>query len=380
MPARSGPAPRGSRVSDPWPPREDFHALAGQGNLIPVSREILADLETPVSAFLKIHRGAVRLPPRERAGRRAVGALQLPRHRAGARAARSAATTVEVETPRTASTERRTTDDPLERAAARCSAAYRAGARRRAAALLGGAVGYLGYDVVRAFERLPARAADDLGLPDVCMMLVREPARLRQRRRRRSRSSSHARPRRRDAAGRAPTTRRSRASTRWSRACGAGRCAAEAPRGDEPRRAAVQHDAGRVPGGSSSARRSTSAPATSSRSCCRSASSCRCAAAPFDVYRACAPSTRRRTCSTCALGAQALAGASPEVMVRVEDGEVTVRPIAGTRPRGTQRARGRARSSAELLRRSEGARRARHARSTSAATTSAASPRSARSR
>src|SRR2546429_6296781 len=36
-----------------------------------------------------------------------------------------------------------------------------------------------------------------------------------------------------------------------------------------------------------------------------------------------------------ALGDHALAGASPEVMVRVEDGEVTVRPIAGTRPRGT---------------------------------------------
>ena len=35
------------------------------------------------------------------------------------------------------------------------------------------------------------------------------------------------------------------------------------------------------------------------------------------------------------LGDHALAGASPEVMVRVEDGEVTVRPIAGTRPRGT---------------------------------------------
>src|SRR5690606_18462619 len=27
-------------------------------------------------------------------------------------------------------------------------------------------------------------------------------------------------------------------------------------------------------------------------------------------------------------------GSSPEVLVRVEDGEVTVRPIAGTRPRG----------------------------------------------
>src|SRR5206468_3352240 len=36
-----------------------------------------------------------------------------------------------------------------------------------------------------------------------------------------------------------------------------------------------------------------------------------------------------------ALGRDHVAGASPEVMARVEDGELTVRPIAGTRPRGT---------------------------------------------
>ena len=59
-------------------------------------------------------------------------------------------------------------------------------------------------------------------------------------------------------------------------------------------------------------------------------------AAPFNVYRACARSTRRRTCSILdARPTTRVAGASPEVMVRVEDGELTVRPIAGTRPRGT---------------------------------------------
>jgi len=31
----------------------------------------------------------------------------------------------------------------------------------------------------------------------------------------------------------------------------------------------------------------------------------------------------------------AIAGSSPEVLVRVEEAEITVRPIAGTRPRGT---------------------------------------------
>ena len=36
------------------PSREEFHALCDEGNLIPVSLEVLADLETPVSAFLKL--------------------------------------------------------------------------------------------------------------------------------------------------------------------------------------------------------------------------------------------------------------------------------------------------------------------------------------
>src|SRR5580704_5120507 len=39
------------------PSREDFRALAGRGNLIPVYREIIADMETPVSAYQKIDTG-----------------------------------------------------------------------------------------------------------------------------------------------------------------------------------------------------------------------------------------------------------------------------------------------------------------------------------
>jgi anthranilate synthase component 1 len=36
------------------PTREEFRRLAGEGNLIPVCREVVADLETPVSAYRKI--------------------------------------------------------------------------------------------------------------------------------------------------------------------------------------------------------------------------------------------------------------------------------------------------------------------------------------
>ena len=38
--------------------------------------------------------------------------------------------------------------------------------------LTGGLVGYLGYDVVRRLERLPATSTDDLGMPELALMLV----------------------------------------------------------------------------------------------------------------------------------------------------------------------------------------------------------------
>ena len=56
---------------------------------------------------------------------------------------------------------------------------------------------------------------------------------------------------------------------------------------------------------------------------------------PFELYR----SLRRINPSPFLyhldLPGFALIGSSPEILVRVRDGEVTIRPIAGTRPRGT---------------------------------------------
>jgi len=49
----------------------------------------------------------------------------------------------------------------------------------------------------------------------------------------------------------------------------------------------------------------------------------------------CARSTRRRTCSISIFGDFQVVSASPEILVRLERGTVTVRPIAGTRRRGT---------------------------------------------
>src|SRR6185436_18213287 len=37
-----------------FPPREDFLKLASQGNVIPVYADLMADFETPVSAYAKL--------------------------------------------------------------------------------------------------------------------------------------------------------------------------------------------------------------------------------------------------------------------------------------------------------------------------------------
>jgi anthranilate synthase component 1 len=55
---------------------------------------------------------------------------------------------------------------------------------------------------------------------------------------------------------------------------------------------------------------------------------------PFEVYRALRSVNPSPYLYFLELDGLALVGSSPEVMVRLEDGRVTVRPLAGTRPRG----------------------------------------------
>jgi anthranilate synthase component I len=57
-------------------------------------------------------------------------------------------------------------------------------------------------------------------------------------------------------------------------------------------------------------------------------------ARPVDVYRALRAMNPSPYMYFMDLGATQVVGSSPEILVRLKDGEVTVRPIAGTRPRG----------------------------------------------
>ena len=110
--------------------------------------------------------------------------------------------------------------------------------------------------------------------------------------------------------------------------------AAGAPAGPLDRAADLEHDAGRIQGDGRRAPRNTSRPATSFRSCCRSVSRRRSRCSPFSLYRALRRVNPAPFLFFLDFGGFAVAGSSPEILVRVRDGIVTVRPIAGTMPRG----------------------------------------------
>ena len=57
-------------------------------------------------------------------------------------------------------------------------------------------------------------------------------------------------------------------------------------------------------------------------------------ARPFDIYRTLRVVNPSPFMFYLKAGALALVGSSPEIMVRVEEDRVTIRPLAGTRPRG----------------------------------------------
>src|SRR5690606_10762690 len=61
-------------------------------------------------------------------------------------------------------------------------------------------------------------------------------------------------------------------------------------------------------------------------------------ARPVDVYRALRAMNPSPYMYFLDLGGTQVVGSSPEILVRLKDGAVTVRPIAGTRPRGADAA------------------------------------------
>ncbi len=150
------------------PTIEEFKALSGRGNLIPVYREILADIETPVSAFLKLGEKPAFLLESVEGGEAWARYSFL-----GVRPSkiiRGWGRTVEVTDGN--GTSAYETDDPLA-FLRREMAGYRVVESPELPRFFGGLVGYLGYDVVRFIEDLPGTSGKPrLDMPDIYLMLT----------------------------------------------------------------------------------------------------------------------------------------------------------------------------------------------------------------
>ncbi|MCY3504616.1 MAG: anthranilate synthase component I [Chloroflexi bacterium] len=132
-------------------------AAAGGGNLAPVYREVAADLETPVSAYLKVREGRY--------------SFLLESVEGGERLARySFIGANPYQVIRTGPGEAYEGDPlkPLEEALAGLKAVEMPGLPR----LTGGAVGYVSYEAIRHFEpRVPANEDDPVGIPEAMFLL-----------------------------------------------------------------------------------------------------------------------------------------------------------------------------------------------------------------
>jgi len=154
-----------------YPTREEFIAKASQGNLIPVWREVLADLETPVSAFRKIAGDR----PNSFLLESVAGGEHLARFSfLGTDPALTLRTKGNTAVIREHGDERSVElefrkRDPLH-VLEELLSRYQYVPTPEIPRFVGGAVGMIGYDTVRFFEKLPELATDDLNLDD-CYLL-----------------------------------------------------------------------------------------------------------------------------------------------------------------------------------------------------------------
>lgn len=150
------------------PSREEFVRLAADHDVVPVAREVYADLATPISAFMALAQGAEHafllesVVAGERLGRYSFlgvgdGAVVSGR---GDR--------VVVEN---GGVQGEQSDDPLGVVARELSV----GSVARVPGLplfVGGAVGYVGYEAATTFEKVPRHDADELNVPDFTFMMA----------------------------------------------------------------------------------------------------------------------------------------------------------------------------------------------------------------
>jgi anthranilate synthase component 1 len=292
-------------------------ADAGKGNLAPLYRDVLADLETPVSAYLKVARGR--------------HSFLLESVEGGERLARYSFIGTEpyriLRTGPVVGPEMSVDPLPLiEEELSRHQLIPVPGLPP----FHGGAVGYLAYEAARYFERLPAPQSDPLGLPEAIFLFC-DTLLIFDHLRHNIKVVSHVRlDGDIEAAYRQATWRIDELVDRLARPLTPPLSAAVATNCGE-----VSSNVGReeflidVETAKEHVRSGDIIQAVISQRLSRPTT-----ARPFDIYRALRTINPSPYMYFLELGDVQVVGASPEMLVRVEDGLVETHPIAGTRPRG----------------------------------------------
>ena len=153
-----------------FPDLQEFKAKCGLGNVVPVYRQLMADTLTPVSAFQKISHGPYAFLLESASGPEKIGRYCFLGSSPFA-LFRSFGQRVEI---RQGDTVRRgVADDPFDEFRA-CLRQFRLAPVRGLPRFSCGAVGYMAYDAVRFIEYLPDCPPDDRGLPDIFYMFFDE--------------------------------------------------------------------------------------------------------------------------------------------------------------------------------------------------------------
>jgi anthranilate synthase component 1 len=327
------------------PTLPEFRELARKGRCIPVSRQILGDMETPVSAFRKIDSGDYAFLLESVEGGELWGRYSF--------LGSNPSLVVRVQDGRVellggaAGGRLEGVRDPFA-ALARVLQGYESVPVAGLPRFTGGLVGYLAYDAVRHLERLPASGTDDLQLPEALLLLTDTLVAFDNLTHRIS-VISNAWVDDEEPAAVARTydesLRKIEAIIRALRrplgppAVNPGAAPAGAPRSTFTRPAfcqAVRTAKAYIEAGD------VIQTVLSQRLTLRTL------ADPLDVYRALRVINPSPYMYYLRLGDLRLVGSSPEMLVRVEDGRIDLRPIAGTRRRGATEAEDAA-LAAELL-------------------------------
>lgn len=155
------------------PTLDAFRELASRGNLVPVYTELTADYETPISAFRKLcgdGENSFLLESAERSDQ--IGRFSFLGNRPRAVVTAWGREMEVIEKGESRKIEVPADSDPL-RELEKLMNRYRPVAVEGLPMFCGGAVGYLGYDMVRFFEpTVPAPTRDDLDLPDMVFLVT----------------------------------------------------------------------------------------------------------------------------------------------------------------------------------------------------------------